>query len=57
MALIQYNKGDFYGSIETSLETNKFLKSRNDIISKKYLLPTTTILLMLLIVLKIMIVQ
>lgn len=35
MALIQYNKGDFYGSIETSLETNKFLKSRNDIISKK----------------------
>lgn len=35
MALIQYDKGDFYGSIETSLETNKFLKSRNDVISKK----------------------
>lgn len=35
MAFIQYDKGDFYGSIETSLETNKFLQLRKDIIAKK----------------------
>ncbi|MCY1659596.1 tetratricopeptide repeat-containing sensor histidine kinase [Chryseobacterium sp. SL1] len=35
MALIQYDKGDFYGSIETSLTTNKFLKSQDNIIAKK----------------------
>lgn len=35
MAFIQNEKGDFYGSIETSLETNKFLKSEQGIIVKK----------------------
>lgn len=37
MALIQNNKGDFFGSIETSLETNKFLKYKQGIFAKKIL--------------------
>jgi tetratricopeptide (TPR) repeat protein len=34
MAIIQYNNGDYYGSIETSLEANKFLKNPQDSIAK-----------------------
>lgn len=30
MAMIQTNKGDFLGGIESSLEANKFLKKKND---------------------------
>ncbi|SIS84268.1 tetratricopeptide repeat-containing sensor histidine kinase [Chryseobacterium gambrini] len=30
MAIIQHNQGDYYGSIETSLEANKFLKNVKD---------------------------
>lgn len=37
MAFIQNNKGDFFGSIETSLESNKFLKNENNAIAKKIL--------------------
>lgn len=37
MAFIQSDKGDFLGSIETSLESNKLLKNENNIISKKIL--------------------
>ncbi|WP_144281341.1 tetratricopeptide repeat-containing sensor histidine kinase [Chryseobacterium echinoideorum] len=37
MALIQTNNGDFFGGIESSLETNKFLKSEQGIIAKKIL--------------------
>jgi nitrate/nitrite-specific signal transduction histidine kinase len=34
MAIIQYDNGDYYGSIETSLEANKFLKDINDSITR-----------------------
>ncbi|WPO82862.1 hypothetical protein SD427_00540 [Chryseobacterium sp. JJR-5R] len=34
MAIIQQYKGDYYGSIETSVEGNKFLKNINDSIIK-----------------------
>lgn len=37
MAFIQNAKGDFFGSIETSLESNKFLKYENNAIAKKIL--------------------
>ncbi|WP_415324597.1 tetratricopeptide repeat protein [Chryseobacterium sp. MMS23-Vi53] len=37
MAFIQNDKGDFFGSIETSLESNKFLKNENNTIAKKIL--------------------
>ncbi|WBV59205.1 LPXTG cell wall anchor domain-containing protein [Chryseobacterium camelliae] len=37
MAFIQNAKGDFFGSIETSLESNKFLKNENNTIAKKIL--------------------
>ncbi|WP_312341393.1 tetratricopeptide repeat-containing sensor histidine kinase [Chryseobacterium binzhouense] len=37
MALIQTDNGDFFGGIESSLETNKFLKSEQGIIAKKIL--------------------
>jgi tetratricopeptide (TPR) repeat protein len=37
MAFIQNTKGDFFGSIETSLESNKFLKNENNAIAKKIL--------------------
>jgi len=37
MALIQTDSGDFFGGIESSLETNKFLKSQQGIIAKKIL--------------------
>lgn len=32
MAIIQTNRGDFFGGIETSLEANKFIKHSNDTI-------------------------
>ncbi len=32
MAIIQYDNGDYYGSIETSLEGNRYLKNVNDTI-------------------------
>ncbi|MCJ7933892.1 MAG: hypothetical protein MUW56_09705 [Chryseobacterium sp.] len=35
MAIIQTNYGDFFGSIETSLEANTFLKNENDSITKR----------------------
>lgn len=35
MAIIQTHYGDFYGSIETSLEANTFLKNENDSIAKR----------------------
>ncbi|MDR2237436.1 MAG: hypothetical protein LBE92_15045 [Chryseobacterium sp.] len=35
MAIIQTHYGDFYGSIETSLEANHFLKNENDSITKR----------------------
>lgn len=37
MAIIQHNNGDYYGSIETSLEANKFLKQIQDSITKSTL--------------------
>lgn len=37
MAIIQHNNGDYYGSIETSLEANKLLKNENDSIVKSTL--------------------
>jgi len=37
MAIIQTQKGDFYGGIETSLEANKFLKQEKDSISRRVL--------------------
>lgn len=37
MAIIQVQKGDFYGGIETSLEANKFLKQEKDSLSRKTL--------------------
>lgn len=37
MAIIQHNYGDYYGSIETSLEANKLLKNENDSIVKSTL--------------------
>ncbi|WP_284461827.1 tetratricopeptide repeat-containing sensor histidine kinase [Chryseobacterium sp.] len=37
MAIIQNNKGDYYGSIETSLEANKFLKKTKDSIVRSTL--------------------
>ncbi|MCU7614606.1 tetratricopeptide repeat protein [Chryseobacterium sp. GMJ5] len=37
MAFIQKEKADFYGSIETSLETNKFLKNDHGVTAKKIL--------------------
>lgn len=37
MAFIQFEQGDFYGSIETSLETNKYLRNEENIIAKKIL--------------------
>lgn len=37
MAIIQTNKGDFFGGIETSLEANKFIKPQNDSIIKRTL--------------------
>ncbi|MDF2551663.1 MAG: hypothetical protein K0R77_938 [Chryseobacterium sp.] len=37
MAIIQSNNGDFYGSIETSLEANKLLRDENDSIVKSTL--------------------
>lgn len=37
MAIIQTNKGDFFGGIETSLEANKFLKQKQDSIVKSTL--------------------
>ncbi|AZA52627.1 tetratricopeptide repeat-containing sensor histidine kinase [Chryseobacterium sp. G0201] len=37
MAQIQTSKGDFFGSIKTSLESNKFLKDEKDVIVTKTL--------------------
>lgn len=37
MAIIQTEKGDFFGGIETSLESNKAIKSNSDSLSKKIL--------------------
>lgn len=37
MALIQTNKGDFYGGIESSFEANKFLRRENDSIFRNRL--------------------
>lgn len=37
MAIIQHDNGDYYGSIETSLEANKFLKNVQDSITKRTL--------------------
>jgi tetratricopeptide (TPR) repeat protein len=34
MAIIQHDNGDYYGSIETSLEANRFLKNINDSITR-----------------------
>lgn len=34
MAIIQHDEGDYYGSIETSLEANKFLKNTQDSITR-----------------------
>lgn len=34
MAIIQYDNGDYYGSIETSLEANRYLKNINDSITR-----------------------
>ncbi|MFP3534041.1 tetratricopeptide repeat protein, partial [Burkholderia sp. SIMBA_042] len=35
MAIIETNKGDFYGSIETSVEANKFLINVKDSITRR----------------------
>lgn len=37
MAMIQTNKGDFYGGIESSFEANKFLRRENDSVFKNRL--------------------
>lgn len=37
MAILQHNKGDYYGSIETSMEANKFLRNIKDSIIKRTL--------------------
>lgn len=37
MAILQHDKGDYYGSIETSIEANKFLRNINDSIIKSTL--------------------
>ena len=34
MAILQHDKGDYYGGIETSLEANKFLKNTQDSITR-----------------------
>lgn len=34
MAILQHDKGDYYGSIETSLEANKFLKNVQDSLTR-----------------------
>lgn len=34
MAIIQYNKNDYYGSIETSLEANKYLRNVKDSLTR-----------------------
>lgn len=37
MAIIQCNNGDYFGSIETSLEANSFLEAKTDSISRGFL--------------------